>query len=339
MKSLAILDLSQNHSLTSLPDSLSDLTCLVSLVLRYCLELKHVPTLEGLQKLSMLVISGTSVEVIPGLEMLTNLRWLDLSHNEELRFESRSLLRGLTNLQYLVLFNATLLTNLQYEYCLLMQIAESEWVLEAYDGIDPSGEDYQFLHLLDCEESPHLLPKDLTNLCIEYNTCWKSLCDALSDNTPSSLMNIKIEGCIKSPQLSILAASLFGELKSNFNTASLTSAIFSNLTCFEIFGCHEIEMLMTAGLLSQLQNLQTLIVNSCDSLREIFAASSANGDADIDDGASTIKLRSLSTLKLNDLPRLKSVCKGIISCVSLPKLETTGCPNLERRYPFQESSS
>ncbi|XP_057746080.1 probable disease resistance protein At4g27220 [Arachis stenosperma] len=228
MKALAILDLSQNHSLTSLPDSLSDLTCLVSLVLRYCLELKYVPTLGRLQKLSRLVISGTSVEVVPDLEMLTNLRWLDLSHNEE-------------------------------------------------------------------------LPKDLTNLSIDCNACLKSLCDALSNTASSSLMNIEIQSCaemkslfclfgncsfcnnlnnLQSLQLRCLQ-SLRVICKEDVADTVLPCAIFSHLRHFKISYCNEIETLVTAGLFSQLQNLQTLTVDSCDSLTEIFAVNSSDVDIEL----------------------------------------------------------
>ena len=79
MNALAILDLSCNDRLTSLPDSLSNLRSLISLVLTKCSELKYVPPLGSLQALSRLDISHTSIEVVRDLEMLINLRWLDLS--------------------------------------------------------------------------------------------------------------------------------------------------------------------------------------------------------------------------------------------------------------------
>ncbi|XP_020996900.2 probable disease resistance protein At4g27220 [Arachis duranensis] len=401
MKSLAILDLSKNRSLTSLPDSLSDLTCLVSLLLDECYALAKVPPLGRLQKLSRLVISGTQVEIVLGLEMLTNLRWLDLSFNDKLRLESGRVLRGLTNLQYLNLFKAALLnveiedvqglTTLEYfvvgfddcksynnfvtgicntgsvpnSYLLYLASIEDNYdISESYDDIGPSGDHQRIVRLLDCKESPHLLPNDLTNLNIDNNGRWESLCDALSNNAPSSLKDIEIGTCTQ--MKSVLCS--FGNCSfcSNLNNLqslelhgldSLTvickedvaitdtttqpvkpNAVFSQLRHLEIWNCDGIETLVTAGLLPQLQNLQTLIVNSCESLREIFAAGSSGADSG--DAASTvITLPNLTSLELYVLPMLETVCKGIIISESLPKLEIKGCPKLESRSPFQVSSS
>ncbi|XP_020996896.1 probable disease resistance protein At5g43730 isoform X1 [Arachis duranensis] len=401
MKSLAILDLSQNRSLTSLPDSLSDLTCLVSLLLHHCYALAKVPPLGRLQKLSRLVISDTQVEVVPGLEMLTNLTWLDLSYNEKLRLESGRVLRGLTKLQYLDLFKAALLnveiedvqglTTLEYfvagfndcksydnyvasiwntgsapkSYLLYLgSTANSEWIFESKYDTGPRCDDHQIVHLLDCEESPHLLPKDLTKIFIECNPRWKSLCDALSNITPSSLENIQIARCteMKSVLCSFGNCSFCSNLNNLqslqlYGLESLTvickedvavtdtttqplkpNAVFSHLRHLEISSCNGIETLVTAGLLPQLQNLQTLTVEGCRSLRQIFAASSSGADSD--DAASTIiTLPNLTSLYLWDLPMLETVCKGIIISESLPKFVIRGCPKLESRSPFEVSSS
>ncbi|KEH21826.1 LRR and NB-ARC domain disease resistance protein [Medicago truncatula] len=102
MNNLSILDLSYNEDLESLPDSITKLRSLVSLVLKRCASLIHVPPLGELQALSRLVISVTSIEKLPlGLEKLTNLKWLDLSKNMSLNLELRSFSSYLIKLQYL----------------------------------------------------------------------------------------------------------------------------------------------------------------------------------------------------------------------------------------------
>jgi len=102
MNSLSILDISDNEELESLPNSMTGLRSLVSLVLKRCASLIHVPPLGELQALSRLVISVTSIEQVPlGLEKLTNLKWLDLSKNMSLNFELRSFSSNLIKLQYL----------------------------------------------------------------------------------------------------------------------------------------------------------------------------------------------------------------------------------------------
>jgi len=88
---LTILDLSYNKRLESLPNSITKLRSLVSLVLTGCHSLKHVPPLGERRLLSRLVISDCSIKEAPqGLDKL-NLKWLDLSHNESLNLELGSL--------------------------------------------------------------------------------------------------------------------------------------------------------------------------------------------------------------------------------------------------------
>jgi sentrin-specific protease 7 len=99
--SLTILDLSYNRNLESLPNSITKLRYLVSLVLRECKSLKHVPPLGELQTLSRLVITESSIEEAPqGLDKLLNLKWLDFCNNKSLNFEFGTL-SNLTKMQYL----------------------------------------------------------------------------------------------------------------------------------------------------------------------------------------------------------------------------------------------
>ncbi|KAK7295557.1 hypothetical protein RJT34_18467 [Clitoria ternatea] len=101
MNALTVLDLSNNVELTRLPNSLTTLRSLISLRLRSCGSLEYVPPLGELQALSILVISGCAIEKVPeGLQSLINLKWLDLSNNEEMMLEA-GVLTGLVNMQYL----------------------------------------------------------------------------------------------------------------------------------------------------------------------------------------------------------------------------------------------
>ncbi|XP_045794649.1 probable disease resistance protein At1g61300 isoform X3 [Trifolium pratense] len=115
MNSLSILDLSYNESLVSLPKSITNLRSLVSLILRGCYRLKHVPPLGKLQALSRLVITHTSIKNVPkGLKKLINLKWLDLSHNKSLNLKLGSFpLIYFTKLQYLDLQDTGALIKLE----------------------------------------------------------------------------------------------------------------------------------------------------------------------------------------------------------------------------------
>ncbi|KAL2329722.1 hypothetical protein Fmac_017303 [Flemingia macrophylla] len=100
MNALTVLDLSYNHFLTSLPNPLSNLKLLISLLLKGCSGLKYIPPLGELQALSKLDISGCSLHQVPlGLENLINLKWLDLSRNGN--NITLPVLSCLTNMRYL----------------------------------------------------------------------------------------------------------------------------------------------------------------------------------------------------------------------------------------------
>lgn len=78
MRMLSILDLSDT-SIESLPDSVSNLTSLAALLLRWCRELGSVPSLEHLTALRRLDLRHTRIKEVPeGIEKLINLRYLSL---------------------------------------------------------------------------------------------------------------------------------------------------------------------------------------------------------------------------------------------------------------------
>uniref|UniRef100_A0A2N9HEX6 Rx N-terminal domain-containing protein n=1 Tax=Fagus sylvatica TaxID=28930 RepID=A0A2N9HEX6_FAGSY len=76
---LNVLDLSYT-GIESLPNSVSNLENLTTLRLGRCGFLKHVPSLAKLTKLRKLDLEDTGITEVPhGLEMLVNLRYLDLN--------------------------------------------------------------------------------------------------------------------------------------------------------------------------------------------------------------------------------------------------------------------
>ncbi|KAJ0007895.1 hypothetical protein Pint_30413 [Pistacia integerrima] len=78
MQGLTILELSYTR-IEKLPDSISHLTNLTTLLLQYCQNLKHVPCLAKLACLRNLNLEGTRIIEVPeGMEMLQKLRYLNL---------------------------------------------------------------------------------------------------------------------------------------------------------------------------------------------------------------------------------------------------------------------
>ncbi|XVF78097.1 hypothetical protein PTKIN_Ptkin14bG0101400 [Pterospermum kingtungense] len=100
MSGLKVLDLSYT-SISVLPQGISDLQNLVSLVLRGCDKLRQVPSLAKLTTLRKLDLFNTAIEEVPhGIEMLVNLTYLGL-HSESLKELPKGILPKLSRLQYL----------------------------------------------------------------------------------------------------------------------------------------------------------------------------------------------------------------------------------------------
>ncbi|KAG8492312.1 hypothetical protein CXB51_009849 [Gossypium anomalum] len=78
MPCLSVLNLSFTK-IESLPNSISELKKLTTLLLRGCEELRDLPCLSVLQELKKLDLFGTKIEEVPeGMDMLIKLRYLDL---------------------------------------------------------------------------------------------------------------------------------------------------------------------------------------------------------------------------------------------------------------------
>ncbi|WJX80928.1 Ulp1 peptidase [Trifolium repens] len=399
MNSLTILDLSYNKRLESLPNSITNLRSLVSLILKGCDSLEHVPPLGELITLSRLVISNTSIEEPPqGLEKLIHLKWLDLSYNQSLHLELGSFSSNLTKLQYLDLRNTPAVIMVEdiqrmkmlecfggsidcEHYYQLMQknldvcfgliktyhlrlgIECVEGWQDEFDDTEfnlkrflPGDYENRFIEITSCSHHTfsHILSRDHTYMKINGNDDWGCLCDNLSYGTSSSLKKLEIHYCDQLESLFCLSDSCSFctnihklEVLQLLGLKSLTvickevvdvglslsqpDGIFSCLKEIDISFCHLIEKLLTPQLVQQLQNLETITVSECYSMKEIFAVN--NND---DDDSSIIALPKLTRLELWNLPELKIVCKGSIRCRSSPVVSIDLCPSLVQRCPTIE---
>ncbi|XP_022753191.1 probable disease resistance protein At4g27220 isoform X1 [Durio zibethinus] len=99
MNGLKVLDLSHTIIL-DLPNSISNLENLVSLRLRHCFNLRYVCSLAKLKALRKLDLFNTAIKEVPhGIEMLTNLTYLDL-YSRHLKELPIGILSSFPNLQY-----------------------------------------------------------------------------------------------------------------------------------------------------------------------------------------------------------------------------------------------
>ncbi|XP_056175207.1 probable disease resistance protein At5g47250 isoform X2 [Syzygium oleosum] len=101
LQGLKVLNLSSCYYLRKLPDSISDLVNLRALLLRGCVKLRRIPYLGKLKSLIKLDLCNCfEVQALEGLEMLVNLRYLDLS-NTKIKRLPKETLGALLNLQHL----------------------------------------------------------------------------------------------------------------------------------------------------------------------------------------------------------------------------------------------
>ncbi|KAL2329714.1 hypothetical protein Fmac_017295 [Flemingia macrophylla] len=355
MNAMTVLDLSNNRTLTWLPNSLSNLKSLLSLSLQKCSYLKHIPPLGKLQALSKLDISGCCLDQVPlGLENLINLKWLDLSRNK-ITLPDQSVLSCLTNMQYLDVRHCSNLKAIDLEGMSMLECFSgrfrgrdnyNNYVRQTLNKdygpktyfIHFENDDFEDYHYMmdeefnsrrlcigNCTEMPCLLPRDLVDLRVRHNQEWHYLCVALSSTIHPPLKTIQINFCEKLKMLFCLAEACFicTFIKSQhiayFRILNYERRmeVFRHLTHFEISHCNEIEMLLTPYLVISLQQLQSIEVECCSSMKKIFV-----------DSPFSVKLPKLTKLKLRDLPKLHSVCKQDLLCASPEALDIEGCPNL-----------
>ncbi|GKU97745.1 hypothetical protein SLEP1_g10843 [Rubroshorea leprosula] len=225
MLGLKILDLSYNDELHSLPNSISKLVNLTTLLLKACEQLRKIPSLSNLGALKKLDLSGTTIEELPhGIELLTNLKYLDLSElviSEVLPKIPDGILPNLSKLQTLGVdyripwkmesgklsklenFTGRFLTNDMGIFfksrrdCLSWyNIFVGRQILSS-DGEDSMPIGMKFIQFFDAQifGEPNLLPSDVQKLGIKECNDVRSLNDISGFQDATNLLQCKISGC------------------------------------------------------------------------------------------------------------------------------------------------
>ncbi|XP_014524058.1 probable disease resistance protein At4g27220 [Vigna radiata var. radiata] len=230
MSALEVLDLSFTD-IEVLPKSVSDLSTLTALLLTSCKRLKHMPSLAKLQALLRLDLSFTAITEMPqGLEMLVNLKWLNL-YAKDLVSSGKEVSK-LTSLQFLILhwWSRKIKVKVEYTSCLrkLETFAANLYNMQHFNSYVKTMHIYgprSYLLQLDTEESlgnspwccfaevcfrkdviisnckirtgesPLMLPLDIQRLKVERCHDIRSLCDVMSLKNATSLKRCEIADC------------------------------------------------------------------------------------------------------------------------------------------------
>ncbi|XP_030931361.1 disease resistance protein At4g27190-like [Quercus lobata] len=226
LRRLKVLDLSDT-AIESLPNSVFSLENLTTLRLRWCENLKQVPSLAKLTALRKLDLEGAGITEVPdGLEMLVNLKFLNLNASE-LKVMPLGILPKISHLQYLIVYWHSMATIVNEEE--MASLKELEAFAGIFDDADKFslyirslenrrlacyqiragkwGEGFRIspyrlvgkgVNIIGCNlrrGDALVLPKDVQSVEIAVCHDLKSLCDVPSLNHTSELQRIHLNRC------------------------------------------------------------------------------------------------------------------------------------------------
>ncbi|XP_017980704.1 PREDICTED: probable disease resistance protein At4g27220 [Theobroma cacao] len=365
MPNLKILDLTWNP-IRELPNSISNLKKLTTLLLRYCIELENVPSLSKLQALKKLNLLGTRIQKIPqGLEMLINLRYLNLGWTTSLKEIPDGIFSKLYDLQHLIISPATsraeemkTLNKLE-----VLQVCFNDMHdLSVYAGQRKRPNYYNIFvgrhNLTDIDfgsksvtisgsnmkiENSIILPSDIQGL--HLTACERngaSFSDIVGSEGVTDLKKCTIDDCnglesIFSSRCASLRTIEILSLAYLWNLKIIVGesippepGTFSNLKVIFVSECAKLKNLFSAKWVPQnLHNLEEIHVENCEEMEEIMASEKEGMSTD---NNVMFTLPKLKILKLSDLPELKSICRTneVMICDSLQQIKILNCPKLKR---------
>ncbi|KAH1046594.1 hypothetical protein J1N35_037378, partial [Gossypium stocksii] len=357
MPCLSVLKLSRTK-IERLPNSISKLENLTTLLLDGCRALRYLPCLSKLQGLKKLNLCQTKIEEAPeGMDMLINLRYLDL-YVVTLKEIPIGLLPKLSRLQHLRFDEDNEKTSLKAEEVVPLE------KLESFCG--------RFKDMHELNKFASSMQQCKSNL-IKYRlqvgpSCWEyerdkfvsinelEFCQGEFIMLPTDIQQLDISDCHGLEFL--VSSSFFYSCSHPFHSLELLhlrhlpelselikveglilSATFSHLKRILIWRCMSMKTLFAHWLLPNLQNLEEIWVEDCDELVEILGTSTLEDDQDAEKGSDAFikfNLLKLRNLELNALPELKSICSksGAMVCDSLQVINVSSCDKLKRIPPF-----
>ncbi|PPS05624.1 hypothetical protein GOBAR_AA15023 [Gossypium barbadense] len=271
------------------------------LLLRGCWNLRSLPCLSKLQALKKLDLGGSGIEKIPqGLEMLVNLRYLNLKRTIRLTGIPTGTLSKLCRLQYwAVHFKLESAEELRE----LNKLEVFEDWFHNVCGLNT------FARIKTDVGDEIILPYGIKELSVLECRGVRSINDiGLRDAT--DLKKCELRGCTS--KLESLDLIELENLKVIVEVGAGESSVdrFSSLKEITLWNCDKIKKLFSADWV--LSNLEVMDVRYCSELEEIITESEKK--------------------RLGKLVQLQRICSenGVMGCDSLQSITISYCPKLKR---------
>ncbi|TYI32241.1 hypothetical protein ES332_A04G045700v1 [Gossypium tomentosum] len=336
MPCLSVLNLSATK-IESLPNSISELKNLTTLLLWGCYELRDLPCLSMLQQLKKLDLRWTKIEEVPeGMDMLIKLRYIDLQVRT-LKEIPAGTLPKLVHLQHLSFDVNNEKTSLKAEEM------EPLKKLECFTGrFEDIGELNKFISSM--QQSKKNLIKYYLRVGSYIGGCGrdKTLTIGGVNNWEGELIMHPIE----IQELHILKCDYLRSLVDD--NSSFKNAI--DLRFCRISYCEGIECVVSLSSFASssahpFQSLEVLDLQVLPKLSALIMKDAGIGSATTSILAPSttfshlkkISISECSLLTLWRLPNLKSICSksGVMVCDSLQLISVmSGCDKLKRIPPF-----
>ncbi|KAG7994088.1 hypothetical protein I3843_01G037800 [Carya illinoinensis] len=343
-KALRVLNFSQTCN-KSLPDSLLQLDDLRALLLSNCKDLEGLPPLERLSRLQVLDLSYTGIRELPkGLEQLSNLRHLNLAWTSKLEVVKARVISELSRLEVLDLSQLdsgyiwkekgmvqeeeacfeelqcleqlqVLSIILKWNPCYTPQDTITSWIngLKAFEirvGRS-SSRSVRDLLLLDEQKRVTMYGIDLSGGQIEWllsNASHLGLihCGGLNEMLQDLVINKRAAQYDLLPNLEELSLIRMTGIESISEIVNLLGLKFQKLKTIFVFECQKMKYLLSLGNsnIRTMSNLEVVDVQHCPNLEEVFNYLPLQINMAPD--PITPKLQKLY---LNDLPKLRNLCR------------------------------
>ncbi|KAK6934306.1 NB-ARC [Dillenia turbinata] len=363
LQKLHVLDLSYTN-IKNLPDYISELTSLRTMLLRGCSKLERMPYLGKLTELEKLDLSFTSMGEVPnGTDMLVSLKSLNLCRTR-LKVIPDQILCKLDRLECLLVGvlvgKVEMLMSLQkleilgcgfengeeyYRYTGWCRSQEKrvltmpyDWKISWSDSI--SSNDCKHLGVSCSGEKEITRTEEVLSSPSAHSgggrgRLGKSTLYIVApfqrlDFRQLKDCNLPVPGNLQS--LESLWLSLLDSLSELLpvTKTSVSPSAFSLLKIFRIGSCPKMKKLFPPGLL--LPKLQHLHVSDCISMEEIFAAADAEEEEEDNNMFFTPILPNLKNLLLHNLPELKGICGegSFFHCGYIQYIFICNCRKLKR---------